>query len=386
MRTPPSIDRRTFSTWLLAGSAGPLAACDPGGLKGMGGDAAAVPEANEAESAPPVPAVKPGETLAMAKSLGRGINFGNALEAPRENAWGVPISPELFDVARDIGVQTIRLPVRWSNHALAKAPYTIDPAFFERVDFAVEQTLQRKMKLVLNMHHYRQLDGQATDGRKDKSFHLDKDEFAVEPALLHERFKAMWAQIAERYKSLPRETVLFQIYNEPNYALTPSIWNELAADTLAVIRRSNPERFLVVPSINWLPSLAKLQLPEADPRLIVDVHNYQTIAFTHQQLQWMDPVPPAMPFDRKVQDKILEELDVMAEWVKAHRRPIWIGEFGVSIGTDPKERAAYARFNRDAMESRGFSWAYWDLAGEFAVYDPKARRFYPGMRDALFGA
>lgn len=386
MDPKPVLDRRHFSTLLLAGSVWPLAACDPGGLKGMGGGASAIPQANEAKTAPPVPAVQAGETAAMAKSLGRGINFGNALEAPLENAWGVPISAELFDVARDLGVQTIRLPVRWSNHALPAAPYTIDPAFFERVDHAIEQTLQRKMKLVLNMHHYRQLDGQATDGTKDKSYHLDDKEFAVEPAVLHERFKAMWAQIAERYKSLPLETVLLQVYNEPNYALTPSIWNELAADALAVIRRSNPSRFIVVPSINWLPSLAKLQLPEADQRLIVDVHNYQTIAFTHQQLRWMNPVPPAMPFDKKVQGKILDELDVMAEWVKSHRRPIWIGEFGVSIATDPKERAAYARFNRDAMEARGFSWAYWDLAGEFAVYDPKARRYYPGMRDALFGA
>ena len=40
---------------------------------------------------------------------------------------------------------------------------------------------------------------------------------------------------------------------------------------------------------------------------------------------------------------------------------------------------------RDAAESRGMSWAYWEMAADFGVYDPKARAFRTRLLDALMG-
>src|SRR5262245_51928059 len=51
------------------------------------------------------------------KRLGRGINLGNALEAPKEGEWGVKLKAEYFKTIKDAGFATVRLPVRWSNHA-----------------------------------------------------------------------------------------------------------------------------------------------------------------------------------------------------------------------------------------------------------------------------
>src|SRR5262245_61215606 len=73
--------------------------------------------------------------------LGRGINLGNALEAPREGAWGVTLKAEYFAAIKKAGFATVRLPVKWSAHASSDAPYTIDPKFAERVDWAVDQAL-----------------------------------------------------------------------------------------------------------------------------------------------------------------------------------------------------------------------------------------------------
>src|SRR5262245_6092527 len=73
------------------------------------------------------------------KRLGRGINLGNALEAPREGEWGVRLSPEYFRAIRDAGFDTVRLPVKWSAHAKADAPYTIDAKFAARVDWPLDQ-------------------------------------------------------------------------------------------------------------------------------------------------------------------------------------------------------------------------------------------------------
>src|SRR5262245_45593506 len=49
--------------------------------------------------------------------LGRGMNLGNALEAPQEGEWGVRLRAEYFSAIKKAGFTTIRLPVRWSAHA-----------------------------------------------------------------------------------------------------------------------------------------------------------------------------------------------------------------------------------------------------------------------------
>jgi len=67
--------------------------------------------------------------------LEQGVNFGNALEAPQEGDWGIRLEERYFDLIKKAGFKTVRLPVRWSAHAQEMPPYTIDPAFFERIDW-----------------------------------------------------------------------------------------------------------------------------------------------------------------------------------------------------------------------------------------------------------
>src|SRR5262245_39122684 len=84
-----------------------------------------------------------GDAFAVARALGRGINFGNALEAPREGAWGMELKEEYFAAVKDAGFQSVRIPIKWSAHAAAEPPYTLDRKFAERVDWAIEQALSR---------------------------------------------------------------------------------------------------------------------------------------------------------------------------------------------------------------------------------------------------
>src|ERR1700677_2875129 len=73
------------------------------------------------------------------KRMGNGINLGNALEAPTEGEWGVVLKEEYFIAIRDAGFTNVRLPVKWSAHALETAPYTIDPLFMDRVEWAISE-------------------------------------------------------------------------------------------------------------------------------------------------------------------------------------------------------------------------------------------------------
>src|SRR5262245_43788128 len=69
--------------------------------------------------------------------LGRGINLGNALEAPQEGAWGVTLEADYFRLIKEAGFNSVRIPIRWSAHASTTAPYDIEMHFFQRVDWAI---------------------------------------------------------------------------------------------------------------------------------------------------------------------------------------------------------------------------------------------------------
>src|SRR5262245_39342175 len=83
------------------------------------------------------------------KALGRGINFGNALEAPKEGDWGVKIEASYFKLIKEAGFDTVRVPVKWSAHAAKDAPYTIEPEFFKRIDWVLDQAEANKLNAVL---------------------------------------------------------------------------------------------------------------------------------------------------------------------------------------------------------------------------------------------
>src|SRR5262245_41709257 len=125
---------------------------------------------------------------ALNKKLGRGINLGNALEAPKEGAWGVTLKAEYFKEIKNAGFATVRLPVRWSAHAQAAAPYAIDADFFRRVDWAIDQALANRLNIIINVHHYGEM-----DTRPDE--HLP-------------RLTALWEQIVKREKHRPAEVGL----------------------------------------------------------------------------------------------------------------------------------------------------------------------------------
>ena len=85
--------------------------------------------------------------------LGRGINFGNILDAPSEGEWGLSLKPEYFEAIAKAGFNSVRLPVRWAPHAQGAPEFTIEPKYFERVDWAIDQATTRGLMIVLNIHH-----------------------------------------------------------------------------------------------------------------------------------------------------------------------------------------------------------------------------------------
>jgi endoglucanase len=332
--------------------------------------------------------------------LKRGINAGNALDAPSEGAWGPKLDEEYFDYIAAAGFDHVRIPVRFNAHAAAEAPYTVDPTFFARVDWAVDQAQMRGMTAIVDFHHY--------------------EDLMAEPDAHAQRFVGIWKQIAARYRSRP-SSVILELLNEPTKNLTADKWNALLAQALAAVRAIDPTRQVIVDSVFWAAAkeLPNLVLPAGDPHLIGSFHTYQPILFTHQGMSWMTaeyqttgivfPGPPPKPvapvpgaravswvaqwFERyntspaaqnpSGPTTIQEEFEFARAFVERTHLPIYLGEFGVGDVADQASRVRWIRMVRKEAERRGIGWCAWDDSGNVKVFDRASKRWEEDLKDAL---
>ncbi len=325
-------------------------------------------------AAPPGGAPATGEVAtptgvyAANKKLGRGINLGNALDGPSEGAWGVTLRAEYFRAIKEAGFDSVRLPVRWSAHAGADAPYALDPKFVARVDWALDQALANKLNIVLNVHHF-----EGMDADPDKNL---------------ARLVGLWEQIADRYKDRP-SGVYFELLNEPHDKLTEAKWNAAIPPLLRAVRKTNPTRPVIVGPGQWnaVRALDKLELPAGDKNLILTIHCYDPFHFTHQGASW---IPGAEKWKGRPwtgsateQSPLRTLFEKAATWAREHDRPVFLGEFGVYEGADMASRARWSRFVAREAEKLGFSWAYWEFCSGFGAYDARAGAWRAPLEAAL---
>jgi len=278
------------------------------------------------------------------KLLCRGINIGGALDTPKtEGEWGVTLQDEYFQIIKDAGFNSIRLAVRWNAHAANEPPYTIDPNFFKRVDWAIQNSLSRNLPVVLFTHHYEELYGDP-NGQKD-------------------RFLAIWKQLAEHYKDYPN-TLIFEPLSERIDKLNAVNWNSLTKEVLTIIRLSNPHRTVVIGSGGFyqIDNLELLELPKDDSNIIVDVHYFMPTEFTQQGATWVQNsekwLGTKWTGSENEKQAIIKNFDIAAEWSKKNNRPIYLSEFGVYEKADMESRVRWPKCVADAAVSLGFRISY----------------------------
>lgn len=299
--------------------------------------------------------------------IGRGINLGNMLESPKKRAWGVKLEEHYFDLIKEAGFNSVRIPCRWSDYAAEEAPYQIDPDFLARVDLAVEQALSRGLIVILNIHHYH--------------------EFMEDPEGHTDRVMGIWKQLSEHYKDQPR-ALCFEVMNEPTNKVTPEIWNRIQNDAIRLIRKTHPDRVIFVAPLGWnrIHHLKNLELPSNDRNLIASVHFYEPFKFTHQGARWVDrdiPVGTEWKGTEEQKAELLADLDEAVRWSKENNIPINVGEFGAYSKADMESRVRWTAFLCREMEKRDMSWNYWEFCSSFGVYDPHAEAWRKPLLKAL---
>ncbi len=288
--------------------------------------------------------------------VARCVNLDQALEAPNEGDWGYRITRSDIDWIAAQGFDTIRLPVRFDAHWNGQ----IAPSFLARVDAVIGWALAADLNIILDLHHF--------------------DALMADPSTHTAEFQAIWIELAMRYADYD-DRLMFELLNEPHDQLSTDRAVSLFRSLMPVIRAESPDRWVIIEGGYWANISALPELPRFDDRTVLSFHFYGPWEFTHQQASWLADPPPAVGWGSD--DDRAAVRGYIAEAAQ-YGLPMLLGEFGVTIETNARDRADWTRTVRQEAEAHGIGWCHWGFAGNFAIFDQQARDWLPGMQDALF--
>jgi endoglucanase len=300
------------------------------------------------------------------QKLGRGVNIigydpiWNSRDKARFKAG-------YFRMLKDAGFNNVRINLHPFRHMESGEDHALRSSWWEVLDWAVTNALQSDLMVILDLHEFGAM-GNDPEGNKAK-------------------FLAFWRQVSERFRDAP-DNVLFEILNEPSRKLTPEMWNEYYREALAIIRRTHPTRTVILGPANYnsIGALTELTLPQDDRHIILTVHYYSPMDFTHQGASWAgrtDKTGVEWKGTDEEEAAIERDFAKVQAWAKEHNRPVFLGEFGVYDKAPMESRARYLRFVVGVMQKLGWSWAYWQFDSDFVLYDIPHEKWVEPVRAAL---
>ena len=284
------------------------------------------------------------------KRLGRGVNILGS-DPIWDNFEKGRFKERHFKLIHDAGFQTVRINLHALQRLRGANGYKLDDAWLMTLDWAVKQALENHLMVILDLHNY--------------------NDVAKDPVRYKPRFLAYWKQIAAHFKDAP-DTVLFELLNEPNRKLTPELWNEFLSEVLPIIRATTPTRNLVIgpPFWNSIDHLNDLALPKDDRNIIVTVHYYEPMRFTHQGAPWEKEAAHLSGVTWGMAEEkagVEQDFARVQDWSLKHHRPILLGEFGTYEKAPMESRARYTEHLARTAESLGWAWTYWQFDSDFIV-------------------
>jgi len=210
---------------------------------------------------------------------------------------------------------------------------------------------------------------------------IAKDPMGNMPKIL-----AMWKQIAEHCETYSND-VLFELCNEPN--MKPETWNLIQSEAYKVVRKSNPNRTIVIGTINGnqIKFLPDLKLPDEDRNIIVAIHYYSPIQFTHQGAPWSVKNKHLSGIEwsqsKAQEDSVKADFDFAQQWSNKNKRPLTLGEFGAYEKADLPSRIRWTNYVARQAEARNWSWSYWQFDSDFILYDMNKDEWVAPIKNAL---
>ena len=310
--------------------------------------------------------MKGGNTMTameFASEMKIGWNLGNTFDAPLgETTWGNPVTTyELLQKVKELGFETIRIPISWGKHVSPAPEYSIDEDFLKRVDTVVNDALDVGLRVIINSHH-------------DNEIYMPSSENSQQAK---EYLAAIWTQIGNHFVDAPYSLV-FETMNEPRVVGTSYEWgidlrnadcmaavevvnelNQAALDAIRATGGKNADRFVMISPYAASPNSAVsssflLPVDSAEDKLIVSVHSYAPYSFA------LDIHSDDTDFGRKDENEIKSILKSINHRFVKKGIPVVIGEMGCLNKNNPEDRYSWAKAFVSAAKEYGIPCIWWD--------------------------
>nr|ACA61162.1 cellodextrinase [uncultured microorganism] len=307
---------------------------------------------------------------AMANGFGimRGVNLGGWLSQCSGETEHLDTFIREEDIARiaSWGMDHVRLPVDYDVLARDDG--------FDRVDEAIGWCRKNGLKLVLDLH---KTAGFSFDAGENESGFFDSADY-------QEQFYSLWERLAARFGSL-YEDVAFELLNEVTDYRYMATWNRIAVECIRRIRPIAPQTWILFGGYdNNAPyAVPTLEVPD-DERIILNLHCYMPVEFTHQGAYWVPWLNREDRVSYEASGATEEYFEgifhpaVFCAWRTG--RSLYCGEYGVIDIASPEDTLRWYRAIHAVFERHGIARCAWSYkAMDFGLGDPRM----DGVRDEL---
>ncbi|MBN1403537.1 MAG: cellulase family glycosylhydrolase [Opitutales bacterium] len=327
-------------------------------------------------------------------AIQRGVNLSHWLS--QDFGWVAKekwITRNDFRYIASLGFDHVRLPV--DEIELWREDGSPVEANFDLLLKALEWAKEFDLRVIVDLHSVRAHHFNASNEGGHNTLWTDQ--------AAQDNFLNLWEQLSERLKRYPVDFLAYEIMNEPT-AEDPEDWNKLVNRSLEFIRTVEPDRVIVIGANMWqIPQMMPhLKVPEGDRNIILSMHTYVPLMFTHHKANWVqEPIrgyegsvrypgaiveksyfeaalkncpPNALDFAGNAleewgPERFAKEFAPAIERAKELNLQLYCGEFGCLPTVPRADRLAYYRDIVAVFEANGMAWANWEYKGDFGIFE-----------------